>query len=45
MKIIWQPNPLHTIVELDEWEKKELWYKVKIDEMKSRLASAHFHLK
>lgn len=44
MKINWNKNPLHTTIDLDENEKKELWYKIKIELMDERLFSAHFHL-
>lgn len=41
MKIIYNKNPLLTVVELDENEKKEFWYKIKIKEMEELLFSAH----
>ena len=44
MKITYNKNPLFTTVELDENEKKELWYKIKIQEMEEILFSAHFYL-
>ena len=44
MKITYNKNPLFTTVELDENEKKELWYKIKIKEMEELLFSAHFYL-
>lgn len=44
MKITYNKNPLDTTIELDEFEKKELWYKVKIAEMEDLLFSTHFHL-
>ena len=44
MKITYNKNPLLTTVELDENEKKELWYKIKIQEMEEILFSAHFYL-
>ena len=44
MKITYNKNPLLTTVELDENEKKELWYKIKIKEMVEILFSAHFYL-
>lgn len=44
MKIIYNKNPLNSIVELSEKEKKELWYKIKISEMENLLFNAHFHL-
>jgi hypothetical protein len=43
MKITYKENPLDTVVELDEHEKKELWYKIKIDEMEDRLFMAHYY--
>lgn len=45
MKITYAQNPLYTTIELDEHEKKELWYKVKIEEMVNLLFVAHFYLK
>lgn len=44
MKIIWNKNPLWTVVELDEHEKRELWWKVRSDEMRELLEDAHYHL-
>lgn len=44
MKIIHNKNPLCTIVELDYNEKKELWYKIKIEIMEEWLSSTHFYL-
>jgi hypothetical protein len=44
MKIIYNKNPLRTTVELDEIEKKEFWYKIKINEMTNLLYEAHFFL-
>lgn len=44
MKINWNKNPLHTTIDLDEHEKKELWYRIKIEEMEERLYGAHFSL-
>ena len=44
MKITYNKNPLFTTVELDENEKKELWYKIKVKEMEELLFDAHFHL-
>jgi hypothetical protein len=44
MKINWNKNPLRTTVELDEHEKKEFWYKIKIEEMEESLFAAHFSL-
>jgi len=45
MKIIWKENPLHTVVELDELDKKELWYRIKIEELTTTILSAEFDLK
>ncbi len=44
MKIIWNQNPLRTQILLDEHEKKEFWYKIKIEEMEHLLFGAHFYL-
>jgi hypothetical protein len=44
MKITYTPNPLSCIIELDEHEKKELWYKIKIGAMEERMFSAHYAL-
>lgn len=44
MKIKYAENPLATIVELDEIETKEFWYKVKIEKLQDLLFDAHFHL-
>ena len=44
MKIIYNENPLNTVIELDESETEVLWHKVKIDKMKWLLFGAHFHL-
>jgi hypothetical protein len=43
MKILYNENPLASIIELDDVEKKELWYKIKIEELESLLFSAHYH--
>jgi len=40
MKIIYQDNPLDTIVELTESDQKEFWLKIKIAEMENILESA-----
>ncbi len=45
MKITYHKNPLYTTVELAEHEKKELWYKIKIEELQNLLFEAHFHFK
>lgn len=44
MKITYAPNPLYTSVELDEFEKKEFWYKIKIDVLISKMGEADFDL-
>lgn len=44
MKITYNKNPLRTTIELDEHEKKELWYKIKINYMEDMLYGAYFHL-
>lgn len=44
MKIIYMPNPLETIVELDEHEQEVFKLKIKIAEMESDMFSAHFYL-
>lgn len=44
MKITYNKNPLYTTIDLDEKEKKELWYKIKISEMEELLSSAAFAL-
>lgn len=44
MEIIWADNPLRTVVKLDEREKKELWYKLKVEELQEMIHSAYFAL-
>jgi len=44
MQIVYKQNPLRTEVILDEAEKKELWYKTKIEEMRSVISNAFFRL-
>lgn len=44
MKITYTPNPLFIKIELDENEKKELWYKIKVKELEELIFDAHFHL-
>lgn len=44
MKITYNKNPLWTKIELDDHEKKELWYKIKIREMENMMFGAHFRL-
>ncbi len=45
MKITYNKNPLYTTIELDEHEKKELWYKIKVEQLEELIFGAHFHLK
>lgn len=44
MKITYNKNPLLTTIELDEHEKKELWYKIKVKELEEALSSASIYL-
>jgi len=44
VKILWKPNPLATVVELDEHDKRVLWHRVKIACLEERLMEAHFDL-
>jgi hypothetical protein len=44
MKITYHKNPLYSTVELDEQDKKELWLKIKLEEMEERLFDVHFNL-
>lgn len=44
MKITYNKNPLYTTIELDEQERKEFWYKIKLQEMENLLFEAHFNL-
>ena len=44
MKITYTPNPLRTTVELDEHEKKELWYKIKIKELEEIVGMAALYV-
>jgi hypothetical protein len=44
MKILWAPNPLATVVELDEVEKRLLWHQLKIKNLEERMFTAHFDL-
>lgn len=44
MKITYKPNPLESVIELTEWEKKELWYKIKIEVMTEHLLDVYFAL-
>jgi hypothetical protein len=44
LKITYTPNPLSTIVELDEPEQRELWYKIALEELTDLLFSVHYQL-
>lgn len=44
MHINYHKNPLYTTINLEEHEKKELWYKIKIAEMEELMSNAAFHL-
>lgn len=44
MIITYNKNPLHTIVELDNNEKKELWYKIKINALEDNISIARLYL-
>ena len=44
MKINYHKNPLYTTIDLEENEKKELWYKIKVAEIEELLSSAAFSL-
>ncbi len=44
MKIQYAENPLASKIILSDAEKKELWYRIKIDEMQNRVYSAMFSL-
>ena len=44
MKINYHKNPLYTTIELSEHEKKELWYKIKIEELEELLTEASVYL-
>lgn len=44
MKITYTQNPLKTIVELDEHEKRELWHRIRFEQMLDMLFSVHFEL-
>lgn len=41
MKITYTENPLLTVIELDDAEKKELWYKIKIGQLEDMASEAH----
>jgi hypothetical protein len=44
MKIIWTPNPLETVVELDGHDRAILWHRLKIERLEERMGQAHFGL-
>ena len=44
MKILWNHNPLATVVELDDFDKKLLWHQVKLDQLEMIVSQAHFSL-
>lgn len=44
MKINYNKNPLYTTISLDEHEKKELWYQIKLEDFENRLFNAYFYL-
>lgn len=44
MKITYAPNPLNTAVELDKAERKELLYKIQIEQLKETIGFAAFLL-
>lgn len=44
MNIIWKPNPLATVIELDDFDKKLFWHRIKIENLQGRIFSAYFDL-
>jgi hypothetical protein len=44
MKITYTPNPLLTSVELDEHEKREMWHRIRFEQMLDMLFTVHFEL-
>jgi len=44
MNIVWNPNPLATVVSLDEHDKALLWHRVKIAHLEEAIMGAHFDL-
>lgn len=44
MLITYNKNPLFTTIELNSFEQKELWYKIKINEMENLLLETSFHI-
>lgn len=44
MNIIWAKNPLTTVVQLDDFDKKLLWYRIKSECLEEAIGQAHFDL-
>jgi hypothetical protein len=44
VRIIWNPNPLATVIELDDHDKALLRLRLKIEDLQERLLIAHFTL-
>ena len=44
MKFIWNQNPLATVVELDEHDKRILRLRIEVDCLRNRIEEAHFDL-
>lgn len=44
MNITYTPNPLNTVITLDEADKKELWYKIKIEQIEEIMLDARMAL-
>src|ERR1039458_4310615 len=44
MRIVWNHNPLVTVVELDDADRRLLWHRVKIYVLEERIFEAHFDL-
>lgn len=44
MIVIWTPNPLKSVVTLNDDEKKLLWHRVKVEELEERIVSADGYL-
>lgn len=44
MKIIYNENPLRTVVELDENDRQIFWLKLKVEELQNKLFDVHFSL-
>ena len=44
MRIVWNQNPLATVVELDDFDKKLLWHRMKIAQLEEMIGEAHFDL-